>query len=237
MKQKILVGWIDGGSVRGEFAHSLLDLYKCELQSPSDDYEIIDVVRATGSHIEENRNHLVLTAQSVQADWLLQIDSDMTFGSDILKIMMKIADDTKKIITGVYANVSAFHGDHYDVIADSVYGESPDGTYFSASSNGSIEPFIVDACGAGILLTHMSVFEAFEYPWFELVRFSNTTTVLEPQLMTEDIVFCRKARECGFQIWCHPLVETVHWKTLPLVSSNIKKFMEQSYKIKDEMDI
>lgn len=79
----------------------------------------------------------------------------------------------------------------------------------------------VKACGGGCLLIHRSVLERTAAPWWELAT-------LEPDLVSEDVSFSKKAREAGFDIYIdlnvrvgHIIVATVwpheqdgEWSTL-----------------------
>jgi predicted O-methyltransferase YrrM len=171
---------------------------------------------------------LVKDCKTLGADWLLQIDSDHSFQPNLLRIIMRTANkDTRPIIAGLYSNVGNMdQGDGKFDVVDCIYGEAENGQYRVATTPVNMQPFKVDAAGTGIFLTHLSVFDKIEYPWFWLALFQNPDG--SEQLMNEDIAFCRAARAKGYDIWCDPLASATHWKTLPLIPSTARVFMNHA---------
>lgn len=64
--------------------------------------------------------------------------------------------------------------------------------------------FKVQSCGFGVVLVKMTVFDKLEWPYWR--------SLYKPGLRTlgEDIYFCQKAIEAGFDIWCDPKVKCSH---------------------------
>ena len=234
-KQKAMIGWPDGGSVRGNFMLSMLALQEYEIKNPSDKYELMrEFGRTSGLYIQENRNQLVKCAQFHKADWLLQIDGDESFKPNLLRMLMENADAAEKpIVVGLYSNVGILNDVSAEVI-DCIYKETESGEYMTISATEDPTPFQVDAAGTGVMLTHMSVYDKISFPWF-WVELYQSPSKKEPQMMNEDIAFCRAARHVGFPIWCDPKCEVTHWKTLPLVPSTMRTFLTKSWKTRDEM--
>ena len=204
IKSKVVIGIGDNGTVDSRFCHSLLEIQRFELENPSSEYELIKIFHVSGLYTENNRNEVVKEAQQLGADWLLQLDADESFTPDLLRILMRTAHpDTRPIVVGVYANVGNFgrSGEGSFNVHDCLYAETADGQYQIVESPNSTAPFEVDASGTGVMLTHMSVYDTMEYPWFWL---EHLLVNEKPQLMNEDIVFCRKARDLGYHIWCDP---------------------------------
>lgn len=234
MKQKIVIGCPTGGTVMTRFAQSILALQKYEQSQPNDKYEVIDIVFSSGLYIQDNRNKLVLEAQKLGADWLLQIDSDHSFQPDFLRMLMRTADkETRPIMVGLYTNIGDLSEGAFQVV-DCIYAETPNGQYRVIKPPDDLQPFEVDAAGAGLMLTHLSVFDKLESPWFWLAMFRNEDG--SEQLMNEDLAFCRTARIAGFHIWCDPMVEGVHWKTIPMLPSTMRSFISKSIEIRRAMD-
>lgn len=222
--ERVALGWIDAGSVRGEFMHSVLSLSQYEQRQPDDRYELVDFIRMTGAYIPDNRNKLVRLAREAEVDWLLMLDADESFGSDLLRILMRSADsNARPIVTGLYANIAQFDMSGGVQVINMVFGEIEDGQYRSLAAEGVV-PFRVDAFGTGVCLLHMSVFDHVEEPWFWLDTLL-ATGKSEAQLVTEDISFCRKAREAGYELWCDPLADVTHWKSMPLTSSTVREYL------------
>lgn len=64
--------------------------------------------------------------------------------------------------------------------------------------------FKITSCGFGCVLVKTSVLDALEWPYWR--------SEYKPGLRTlgEDIYFCRKATDAGFDIWCDPKVKCDH---------------------------
>lgn len=235
MTPRVVIGWPDGGSTSAAFTKSLLDLVRFEALEPSDEYRLVDAFHSTGLYVQHNRNELVKHAMSLGADWLLQLDTDLAFPQTLLRMIFRHADPvTRPIIAGLYANVGNYTEASFEVV-NCVYGEQTDGSYKVMLPPKTLQPFQVDAAGTGIMLTHLSIFQRIDWPWFWLELISLTGSA-EAQLMNEDIAFCRRAREAGYPIWCDPLAEAVHWKSLPLSPSTLRQFLENARQVRAAMD-
>lgn len=232
MKQRVLIGWPDGGQVHGAFTKSLVALQHFELTQPSDTYEFLEPLRSTGLYVTENRNELIRQAQEAKADWLLELDGDESFTPSLLRMIMRTADaKTRPVIVGLYANIGYEENGGFNVV-DCVYAEGPDGQYRTLVPPTNMQPFQVDAAGTGVFLTHMSVFEKIHPPWFwlEMIELPDG----RQKFMNEDIAFCRVLRQSGFPIWCDPMAEVVHWKNLPLNASSMRGFLESVTELKKQ---
>jgi hypothetical protein len=228
MKERVLVGWPDNGNVYGGFTKSMLSMQHFELTNPSERYEFLEPIRSSGLYVTENRNELIRQAQEMKADWLLQIDGDETFNPDMCRIIMRTADkDTRPVVVGIYSNIGFMDNAGFNVV-DCIYAEGKDGQYRNLKPPENLQPFAVDAAGTGVFLVHMSVYEKIASPWFwlEMIQLPDGKV----KFMNEDIAFCRIMREAGYKIYCDPMAEAVHWKTLPLVASTLGKFITNSVK-------
>lgn len=233
---KVFIGFPTGGMCRASFTKSLCDLAIFELTAKNDKYEIINPDYTESIYISENRNELVYKAREAKADWLLSIDTDNGFPQILLRVLMRTADPiTRPVIFGLYSNIGRVNADNSWEMLDAVYAETEDGTYRNIIPGEATEPFAVDAAGTGVLLVHMSVFEKYEYPWFFTPYFSNPTTG-EKQFMNEDIAWCRTVRELGVPLYCDPMVDLIHWKTIPLLTSQYKALYDKALAVKKEMD-
>jgi hypothetical protein len=234
---KVMIGYADGGKVDSEFSICVADLMWFELKNPTSAYEILPFQHAKDIYPPENRNRLVRKAFDLGADWLLQIDPDETFAPHTLRIMMRTAHElTRPVVTGHYANIANmdFDGNGAFTVCDMVFEEGENGMYRNVIPSGDMQPFPVAACGTGMFLTHMSVYNQIPYPWYELAYFKSSEQD-ELQPMNEDIDFCRKLRMAGYEIWCDPMAEVTHWKTVPLKPSTTRKWLEESMKESDAL--
>lgn len=235
-REKVIVGWPDGGSVASLFCQSMLALSAFELTAPSDRYALDGFSSRSGLYVQENRNGIVKALLDSDADWLLQLDGDESFQPYLLRQLMEIADAaTRPIVVGLYTNVSVVDSDQGSIqIVNCIYEEAENGQYRPVEPPSDLAPFRVAAAGTGVMLTHRSVFEAMEYPWFWLEMFENEDGTR--QLMNEDLAFCRSATvERGYPIWCVPLAEVTHWKTLPLVPSTTRTFLNEADQVFSSM--
>ena len=136
---------------------------------------------------------------------ILFVDSDVLPRSSTLERLLK-AD--KDIITGVYP------------------ATTKSGLAWSVSKgDGLIEvgqlphdPFKVEYCGFGVVLVKFKVFEKLQWPYWK--------NEFKPGgiVKGEDVYFCDKAREAGYDIWCDPKVKCNHIRIANLMSivNNIK---------------
>ena len=149
----------------------------------------IDLYTSNGTLIFDQRNSLVKTALEIKADYLLFIDADMRFPKDTLKILM--AHD--KDIIGVNATTR---------------GEpvKPTAKNFQINEDGSVDWLPIysnamsgigkaDGIGCGVMLIKRKVLEKVESPHFFFESLGDT------KLLGEDIYFCIKAKDAGFDTW------------------------------------
>jgi hypothetical protein len=94
------------------------------------------------------------------------------------------------------------------------------------------EPFKIAGAGFGFLAVKYGVFEKMPRPWFGPVAIPNTDETKETNpefiLIGEDLSWCTKAINCGFDIWVDPLVRVTHQKTYQLYWRDvIEQFQKQ----------
>lgn len=141
---------------------------------------------------------------------ILFVDPDVLPRHSTLEKLLKLDKD---IVTGVY-HIITRSDVRWSVMREDDWvklDELPD------------NPFKVKSCGFGIILIKFSVFEKLQWPYWEY-KFS--PGVLEK---SEDVYFCEKAREAGFDIWCDPKLKCNHIKVTGLLSviNKLKKENKQ----------
>lgn len=143
-----------------------------------------------GSLIYTSRNKLAAIAIENGCDYVLWLDSDMVFPPDTLKRMLDNRDKGD-IITGVYyRRVSPYHPtlfskvDIHDGICDFEDAEVQD------------DFFEVEGCGFGCVLTPVSAFIDC------LTKFGDMFSPIGS--VGEDLSFCWRARQCGYNIVADP---------------------------------
>lgn len=185
----ILVGMCCGGTVEAQTMLSLLNLL--DGQTP---FSI-----QIGGYKPHSMNNLVKEAQSLKATHLLSIDPDMIFPADGLAKLVA----AKKDIVGVNYRARGNHVTQ-DAPASTIKfpGKEENGYRTVNEEDFPTELFECAAVGLGLTLIDMKVFDKLPFPWFHTTETSEHST--------EDIVFCKEAREAGFEVWCDPKIEMGH---------------------------
>lgn len=172
--------------------------------------------QAESHRVDRNRDVIVkmFLDHPDKPEWLLMIDSDMEHPEYVGK---RLARWNKPIVGGLYFHRGQLHDplvyreaepteDEYgrptlywipmrDQIYDFLNKHSIPMRDGAISVDGVSEETALlecDALGTGTIMIHRSVLEQMEPPWFEYITGGNS----------EDLVFCKKARELGIPIYC-----------------------------------
>ena len=143
----------------------------------------VDLFIPNNYSIDVSRNNIAKNAIEKKYDYIFWVDSDIILPKDAL---VKLLSHDKDIVSGVYAykilggkNIVAKRfipdkGDFYeDIPAKEIKGLMK-----------------VDGFGFGCVLTKTEVFSKIGYPWF-----------IYTSDMGEDIFFCRKAQNAGYELF------------------------------------
>ena len=146
----------------------------------------INLYTSMGTLIFDQRNNMCQSALEEGADFVLFIDADMRFPKDTLERLIS----HNKGIVGVNATTRSIP---VKATAKHLLIES-DGTcsWKQISSKGKTGLEVADGIGCGVMLISREVLERMDEPWFffELLP--------ENKLLGEDIYFCVKAKDIGF---------------------------------------
>lgn len=176
-------------SVPSQFAQSLATLNKVE--------ECV-VAFQMGSLIYNSRNYLATAAVKMEADYVLWLDSDMVFSSDVLQRLWKDRDKGD-IITGVYyRRVEPYK----PVLFSKLSIENDQCQWEDYSDFPEDRIFEVEGCGFGCVLTPTNVFVDV------INRFGNMFSPIGG--VGEDLSFCWRARQCGYKIVADPSIQLGH---------------------------
>jgi len=149
----------------------------------------IDLFTSSGTLIFDQRNNLVKTALEIGADYAMFIDADMRFPKDTLKILM--AHD--KDIIGVNATTRS---EPVKPTAKNIHlNEDGSIDWMPIYSNALSGISMADGIGCGVMLIKRKVLEALEKPYFYFEQLK------ENSILGEDIYFCIKAKDAGFDTW------------------------------------
>ena len=176
-------------SVPSQFAQSLATLNKVE--------ECV-VAFQMGSLIYNSRNYLATAAVKMEADYVLWLDSDMVFSSDVLQRLWQDRDKGD-IITGVYyRRVEPYK----PVLFSKLEIENDQCQWDGYDDFPQDKLFEVAGCGFGCVLTPTSVFVDV------INKFGNMFSPLAG--VGEDLSFCWRARQCGYKIVADPTIQLGH---------------------------
>lgn len=189
---KIMIAVPCMDQVPAPFAQSLAMIRK-----PDDD---VACSFQMGSLIYTSRNNLALQAMKAEFDYMLWLDSDMVFQQDLLIKMKQVMDEKDlDFLTGLYfRRVPPFTPvlfDQLDIDENGIctwtdWKDVPEGM------------FKIGGCGFGCVLIKTDVLFDVQSKFGELFNpIAN---------MGEDLSFCWRARQCGYDIWCDPSLVCGH---------------------------
>lgn len=156
----------------------------------------LNVLRIDGSLIFQNRNWLWNMCDS---DYLLMIDTDMSFPINSVDIIMKsIETSGADIISGIYN-----HGyEPYNIPA--IYKFSKNYDIFEPIKDRPLETCEIDGCGMGFcLINKKKIGIKLGNDPFDLLNINGTK-------LGEDLSFCKRAKDKGFHIFCEPKINLGH---------------------------
>jgi hypothetical protein len=82
------------------------------------------------------------------------------------------------------------------------------------------EPIEIEGAGMGFMAVKQGVFEKIGRPWFQEAEaphdFNDGKGPSIFKVTGEDLSFCVRAREAGFEIWLDPTIQLVHNKVMKL---------------------
>jgi len=126
---------------------------------------------------------------------LFFMDSDMVFPE---KTLEKLLEHDKDVVGGYYVRKrKGFLPNAF------LLGHRPGGKYVTEHVNEMKE---VEGIGTGCLLIKRKVFENIECPWFEYKWNKDP----DGHMVTEDLIFCQKVKEKGYEIWCDGTIKCGH---------------------------
>jgi hypothetical protein len=215
--QKVVYGYVRPTLVHGDFQECLLDLLDFDRRGPQ---RIVGRLGFRSSaNLATGRNLIVsqFLEKYPQADWLLMVDTDMTFAPDALERLLEHAHpDHAPIVGGL-----CFGFDEQGDIQPTLFGLEPDPeapddparlmvTRFSDWTPESMYP--VAGTGAAFLLMHRGALEKIRqdrynvaYPWFQELEHNG-------RAVGEDLGFCFRAIQSGYPIFVNTAVMIGHVK-------------------------
>ena len=153
-----------------------------------------------GSLVYHARNNLARQAIKAEADWVLWLDSDMVFAPDTLQRMLKVCQDNSiDFLTAVcFRRKPPYTPCLFDRLEKVDKGAS-----YTALLSVPEGLFKVGGCGfAGVLVSTQVILDV-------AAKFNGR--MFDPiEGFGEDVSFCWRARQCGYDIWCDSGIEFGH---------------------------
>ena len=188
MKLLIAVPTLENVSV--DFMESLMNL-ACHLKDEGVDFKL--KIEA-GTLVYFARENLARWAIANRYTHVLWLDSDMVFHDEIVEDLQFCGKD---IVTGIaHSRRPPFSSCLFTEIYPGVEkfkGEYPQ------------QAFKVAACGMACVLMSVKVLDAVYNKFGNMFQPLN-----EPLTYGEDVAFCWRAAQCGFDIWAKPTVRVGH---------------------------
>jgi hypothetical protein len=175
-----------GDSVKRGYAHSMAQAMTFFCQVKSDVEKYIDVSMVYSSNLVENRHVLVSRAFQFEATHMLFWDADIKVPADAI---VRLVNHHLPIVAINYAKKEPEARPTAYIDTDEYVGPC-----FTQAHHTGLQA--VSSCGFGLMLIEMSVLQAMKTPLFQFSQDGPEGIQTE----TEDVFFCRKAREAGFDI-------------------------------------
>lgn len=162
-----------------------------------------------GSLVYDSRNKLAERAINSTADYVLWLDSDMTFMPDTLNIMVKeLEDNNYEILAGMYYR----RRPPFTPTLFKTLNISDKGVTSEEFDEIPEEIFEVAGCGFGCVLMKRNVL------WNVLCQHGYMFSPIDN--VGEDLSFCWRARMCGHKIYCDPTIALGHEVKTIITKSN-----------------
>ena len=173
--------------------------------SPPMNYQT-KTVPVVGKIIDVARNEIVECALRDGAEHVLFLDSDVIFPPHSFQqlLLRQRNNPEHKITSGVYWSKS-------NPCFPLIFHEAGRGSFMDWRVGDYIKAGY--AIGMGLVLIHTDVLKAIKPPWFKINYGLNTDTETGLSMsasITEDLYFCEKATEAGFEIWVDTAIQAGH---------------------------
>ncbi len=211
VKEKITIGWCDGGMVEGRFMSGIVNTV---IEAQKNKLNIVNTVRVQGNQIARQRQSLWdFWSKLSDSEWLLWVDSDIVITPNILNMLWEVADKkTKPVVSGVYF-VSNQNEQSLMEPVPAIYKETGD-PYRTQIIHPLPENQVipVDVAGFGLMLMHRSIIEPVTAAAGDISVFGENQQAAD-KFISEDVSFCRNLKKAGIQLYAHTGATVQHMKT------------------------
>lgn len=146
-----------------------------------------------GSMIYVARDRIAWRAVKDEYTHVLWLDSDMTFEPDIVDSLLWCGKD---MVCGAFVS-------RKPPFSPCVYSSIEDPANMVKVEQFGAEPFRVDGCGFATVLTSVKLLK-------DMFDRFDTCFMPTEAIRGEDIAFCDRAKQLGYEIWCEPTVRPGH---------------------------
>lgn len=226
-KDKVYVGWIDGGQVEGQFA---ADLATITLGRTS---RIDGLLRVGGHLLSRQRNELVAHfLGNTDTPWLLMIDTDHRIPVASFDRLIDAAHDVSVPVVSAlcFAAYPPTSGNLYPTPVPAIYKQSDTGQYVPLHEYPRDRLIRVDATGGGCLLMHRSALEKVREMRPEGMSPHWCFFIDGPvgdDWYSEDLSFMRRLEAAEVPIHAHTGAILPHLKKYTLTDAHHARHMEE----------
>lgn len=221
---KVVIGWIDPGTVLSGFVAHVTQL----LLRRSD--RISDVIVTSGPYLSLNRNQMVSTFLESGAEWLLSFDSDICITPEDFDKLVEAAHEVTRPIVGGKYFIPMSNGSSVVLAAQTLLPDAKledPGTWLLDYEQDTIIDNL-HSMGSGYVLIHRDVFRAIKslnpdnpLPWFKDGWNSTWNT-----WVSEDINFYQNARALGINIAIHTGADSRHLKNFAVTETQFLQWRD-----------
>jgi GT2 family glycosyltransferase len=209
-KETVALAWCDGGLVDGRFMDSML---LTMMNAPKIGINIVNKIRVNGNQIGRQRQVLFDNwADVTKTDWLLWVDSDIVLTPDSLKLVWGAADKiSKPVVSGTYF-VSKENERSLMQPFPALFKEGSNKNELQIIHPLPQNELIkVDSAGFGFLLMHKSIIPKMRKVSPDYSLFAEEEGLAD-KYISEDIVFFRKLKAAGIDLYAHTGALVQHMK-------------------------
>jgi hypothetical protein len=165
----------------------------------------------------DNQNEIKNTKPfkgNISYDKIIWIDSDIKW---VPEDVLKLYKSEKDVVTGAYLLATGEVTAYKKLLG-------PGYTFEDVLKMKQLEK--IEACGFGFLCIKKGIFESLSRPWFQSAWVNiideETKKEFTFPLMGEDMSWCKRVRDNGFEIWLDPDVKLIHHKMMKLTWDGIR---------------
>lgn len=244
----VCVGYCHPGEVSGRFTDSLTQMIRADAHGNRHIQRTISLT--SGPRVAEARSQIVDAAfKDPKVEWLLMLDSDMTFEPDLLDRLMENADERTVPVLGGLA-FAGVHGARTYPTLFRLYNESDGHVAVEPVDEYPADAMVkVGATGAACLLVHQKVYAAMRrpgpapgepfdrkihgfgtlangrenpFPWF-----SEGLTTENGVPLGEDIAFSRRCMYLGIPMYVHTGIPLGHVKAWVVTADSHDDYLRE----------